>query len=59
MHQRRLDRASMGFGGVLKAVLMGGGLGKTQPPFAPQDARQFLDQVLLGRPLRTMFVRQG
>ncbi len=49
----------MGFGGVLKAVLMGGGLGKTQPPFAPQDARQFLDQVLLGRPLRTMFVRQG
>ena len=31
---------------------MGGGFGKAQSALAPQDAGQFLDQMLLGRSLR-------
>ena len=37
---------------------MGGGFGQAQAALAPQDARQFLDQMLLGRPLRPVLGHQ-
>jgi hypothetical protein len=39
---------------LFKPVPMGGGLGQAQAAPAPKDAGQFLNQMLLGRPLRRM-----
>ena len=39
MHQSRLDCATIGLGGILQPVLMGGGFGKAETPFTPKDTR--------------------
>ena len=41
-----------------KPAPVGGGLGQAQAALAPQDAGQFLDQMLLGRPLRRVLGHQ-
>jgi hypothetical protein len=52
MHNRSIRSATRLRKRIVKPVPMGGGLGQAQAALAPQDASQFLDQVLLRRPLR-------
>jgi hypothetical protein len=35
-----------------------GSLSEAKPPLAPQDAGNFLDQMLFGRPVRTVLGHQ-
>ena len=52
MHDRSLRSPLRLRKRIFKPVPMGGGLGQAQAALAPKDAGQFLDQMLLGRPLR-------
>ena len=52
MHDRPLRSAVRLRKRLFKPVPMGGGLGQTQAALAPKDAGQFLNQMLLGRPVR-------
>ena len=58
MHQRHLHRLAVGRQRAIQPAPVGGGLGQAQPALAPQDAGQFLDQMLLGRPLRSVLGHQ-
>src|ERR1700722_2573361 len=52
MHDRPLRSAVRLRKRVFKPVPMGGGLGQAQAALAPKNAGQFLNQMLLGQPLR-------
>jgi hypothetical protein len=58
MYQRHLYRPAVGCQRSLKPAPVGGSLSKAKPSLAPQNAGQFLDQVLLGRPLRSVLDHQ-
>ena len=58
MHQRHLYRLAIGGQRSLKPAPVRGSLSKAKPALAPEDACDLLDEVLLGRPLRTMLGHQ-
>ena len=60
MDQRYLHRLAVGGERGVQPAPVGGGLGQAQPALAPQDAGQFLDQMLLGRsPRRVLGYERG
>ena len=50
-----LHRVAPGRERGLQSAPVGGSLGQAEPALAPQDAGQFLDQMLLGRSPRRVF----
>ena len=50
-NQRRLCRPLIAIGGAHQGTMMSGALPESQASLAPDDAGQFLDQMLLGRSL--------
>ncbi len=54
MNECSLRRPLKGVGGLFERAMVRGGLAKSQASFAPNDAGQLLDEMLLGRPMRRM-----
>jgi hypothetical protein len=58
MNQRHLYRLAVGCQRSLQPAPMRGSLSKAKPALAPEDASDLLDEVLLGRALRTVLGHQ-
>ena len=50
MNQRNFYRLAVKLQRSLQPALVSGSLSKTKPALAPQDASNFLNEMLLGRP---------
>jgi hypothetical protein len=54
MNQRHLYRLAVGRQRSVEPPPVSGSLGQAKPTLAPQDASNFLNQMLLGGPLRSV-----